>query len=264
MASQGRTYYYCVMGRLRKWCASHRISLLVVTAAIIAIYFWLANKGALPQADVCRKGEYGPPDNCASYDAVSALVGRALVFADEHNGLFIAAFTGTLWFSTHLMWKASTSQLRHSENTAQRQLRAYIGIERVYIENLVVGQIPRGVIDIKNFGQTPAHRYDVFAYLAWYLKPVDESALQIPEARRSTESSLAPGATGHAYPNLGTEWTAELDAGLKGGMLTLYIFGEIHYRDIFDQKRITSFRVYHDVRCNPGLTHHCDTGNWQS
>jgi hypothetical protein len=42
---------------------------------------------------------------------------------------FLALFTFTLWWSTNKLWSVTDKSLRHSEDTAQRQLRAYMSVE---------------------------------------------------------------------------------------------------------------------------------------
>lgn len=86
-------------------------------------------------AEVCSKGEYGPPDQCSSYDIVSALLGRAFVFADEHNGIvaaiagsFVAAFTGILWWTTHKLWIASEKQFGLARDEFNANHRPWLSI----------------------------------------------------------------------------------------------------------------------------------------
>jgi hypothetical protein len=84
----------------------------------------------------------------------------------EHNdkiigalsGIAVAAFTGTLWWSTRKLWRVTNATLDHTEKTTKRQLRAYVMIEKVFLEaepnppnNWAIH------IEIKNFGQTPAY-----------------------------------------------------------------------------------------------------------
>jgi hypothetical protein len=47
------------------------------------------------------------------------------------SGVAVAAFTGTLWWSTRKMWRVTNATLAHAEKTSDRQLRAYVYLEVV-------------------------------------------------------------------------------------------------------------------------------------
>jgi hypothetical protein len=91
--------------------------LLGLLSAVVLAYSALAWTGHTPSAEVCSKGEYGPPDQCASYDIVTAFLRRLFVFLDEHNGLVaafagvvVAFFTGVLWNATVKLWSEARQQ----------------------------------------------------------------------------------------------------------------------------------------------------------
>lgn len=76
---------------------------------------------------------------------------------------------------------AAADQVRVSEETARRQLRAYVGIEKVYVENIVIGMVPSANLNLKNFGQTPAYEYDVFSFCMVGPKSLDEACFDLPD-----------------------------------------------------------------------------------
>lgn len=87
--------------------------------------------------------------------------------------LFIAAFTGTLWWSTRRLWKAGEQQIALAKQTSQAT-QIVLGqtrvIERAYVK---LSHEPPGVrfermdmtihikLRVKNFGRTPAYVTDV-------------------------------------------------------------------------------------------------------
>ena len=54
----------------------------------------------------------------------------------------LAIFTGILGASTVALWLATRRLVREAEDTARRQLRAYVGIENIGIKNVEAGGKP--------------------------------------------------------------------------------------------------------------------------
>src|SRR6476661_11045388 len=121
---------------------------------------------------------------CLSNPAVLPGLGAAVLNCGEwieaHHGaltllatLFIAAFTGTLWWSTRQLWKAGEQQIALAQQTSEAT-QSVLGqtrvIERAYVK---ISHEPPGVrfermdmtihvkLRVKNFGRTPAHVTDV-------------------------------------------------------------------------------------------------------
>jgi hypothetical protein len=85
------------------------------------------------------------------------------VFIDQNDGtitalatFLIALFTLTLWQSTNKLWDGAEKERKLSEDTAKRQLRAYVHVEDVIISLVRTEFYPLIQIIIKNFGATPA------------------------------------------------------------------------------------------------------------
>jgi len=110
-------------------------------------------------------GEYA----CASmHEGVIRLV-RSLWDNASHDNVIalgtvlIAIFTYVLYRSTDKLWEAGERQLKHLENTAQRQLRAYVVAKAYDFDTEKIVGSENGAemvtvkIAIKNTGQTPAH-----------------------------------------------------------------------------------------------------------
>lgn len=170
-------------------------------------------------------------------------------FIDAHNGAInalatfaIALFTLTLWRSSEKMWNATQDALRHAERTAERELRAYVHISggEIKFEPL---NAPTWHLTVKNFGKTPA--YDV---RQWTHMWIEEYPLKVklpaPDADFKTACSILP-------PGGHEEMVCRRDPPIPGEALnligtvkgTVYIYGEIRYRDAFGEDRVTKYRL---------------------
>jgi hypothetical protein len=83
--------------------------------------------------------------------------------------IFIAGFTGTLWWATARLWQASLIHASHadraisvSEYTAKRQLRAYIFTVSGNI-TWDPPRVPHVTIIARNHGLTPAYSVEIYA-----------------------------------------------------------------------------------------------------
>lgn len=137
--------------------------------------------------------------------------------------LFIAFFTGRLWWT--------------GKKTAQRQLRAYVfeqadmeGLEQ--IQGFLVAQVA-----IKNAGLTPAHDVEAWAALV-HLNEVEYCS-------HSFKAQGVPITTGKFVVNPGSLHTvgARISDRSADPNQSLYLYGEIAYRDVFGDRHFTRFRL---------------------
>jgi hypothetical protein len=143
---------------------------LTLIAAGLAAYYALLPLIRPPYVEACSKGANGPPDQCAQYDVVSAVVMRAVALADEHAGavaaiaaLAVIAFAAILLRSTERLWEQSRDTL----------IGASIG-ERAWVTfgashqafNVAAKDVRQlGVAAIwQNFGRTPARHVRLSIY----------------------------------------------------------------------------------------------------
>jgi hypothetical protein len=152
------------------------------------------------------------------------------------SAVITAIFTGTLWWSTRRLWKAGEI---HSE----RQLRAYVMIDAVNVENLTLGGCPEARLTIKNSGQTPAFNLTHWARMGFYTFP-----LTSPVPPRTTEllppRPLAPGATVHVHTGISKELNPATLNALEIKSHAIYVVGEIRYEDAFGVPRETDFCLF--------------------
>jgi len=153
-------------------------------------------------------------------------------------------------------WKAMREQLGQMESagkqtndvieimrdTALRELRAYVCMSEALIE-FRQERAPEVQIHIKNCGKTPA--YDVEMWIGVVLGPYP-GPLTLPpppEGFRKSKSLLAPGEKPHAMVFRHSVMTEQQITILGTSQLTMFVYGDITYRDAFGKQRITRYRL---------------------
>jgi len=159
----------------------------------------------------------------------------------------IALFTAGLFWATWYLYRATKRLVGGAEDTAQRQLRAYVLVEGVHVKNAVSGEGQMlAQVTIKNFGQTPASEIVTvtgFAFGGWPLSR--DLTLTIPESEftkpNRSRSVLGPTQTEHATTLVRAPTSDERQA-LITGQLAIVIYGEIRYLDAFKRQQTTKYR----------------------
>lgn len=186
-------------------------------------------------------------------------------FLDAHNGaisaisaVLIAGFTFTLWRATARLWEISRRELDHSEDTAERQLRAYILVK----EGRLLTEAGIGArLCFKNYGRTPA--YDVTFALSVLLFDGEEARVfQAPELFEG-KSIVGPSA------EIVRKRLAKNGPDLNGISFTLtrmlrreahlFAWGEVTYRDAFNKQRSSRYRLRYERDKSQLIP--CDEGN---
>jgi hypothetical protein len=162
--------------------------------------------------------------------------------------LLIAIFTLTLWRSTDKLWDASKRQLAHSEDTAKRQLRAYVAATITGCDD---PKTEDGIftfhLEIKNTGQTPAHDLKVIFRTAVIDHPFSENFdFTIPDMENASVSALGAGritlSRSPSDPMTPDTWK-QISSENSGKRLCTY--GTITYRDIFNDPQYTNICSVH-------------------
>lgn len=128
-----------------------------------------------------------------------------------------------------------------AQETAQRQLRAYVEIGNMRVKNFRVGEAPLLSFESRNFGQTPAYRFTLFSN--WRLVgDADKERILRAECRLDgSRADLASGATVTQFTELPMLEQAAYDAILNGKR-KFVVFGVASYRDIFGTRRRVLFK----------------------
>ena len=139
-----------------------------------------------------------------------------------------------------------------ARDTAERQLRAYVSVQVERTPDINQKNLMEIHLEIRNHGQTPALDIQYDACFEEMEQGVDNvefdrrlaAGMEITAFRSKT--FLHPGAVRRAivYHVALTEIERDL---IKKGESTraLFIWGEVKYRDVFEGKRNTRFRLYY-------------------
>lgn len=176
----------------------------------------------------------------------------------------LAILTGLLAIATFWLVLVVLCQLRDARETAKRQLRAYLGVEKLAFEcpgirdknyspsnHTTVGLIHKDflVVRVRNFGETPARNVTVFAYFAstdypqrlpdnFFLEN-DTDYISMAEIRSTlARFTLNKDQTDPSKSVLTDISPLKLAASKKK---LIYVYGRIYYRDIYDRPWRTKF-----------------------
>jgi hypothetical protein len=237
-------------GRMRKgWRFVFWLGVIAVGAAIW-MSWWAAWGFWIP---ICR--DASGAEGCLSYDEIGAWASQlgdaawnVAEFANHWAALiaalsavFLAIFTWRLWLSTHRLWGVTNKTLEHTERTTRKELRAYISVEPLGINEYIGHNYLIGHYQIRNVGKLPAR--DVTIYSTIGLDPNGERRDFPVGAPRASPTVLQPGATMEFGSQYGFAIPADqLDANeplkLSG---YLYVWGEVLYTDEFKTAGWTAF-----------------------
>lgn len=177
----------------------------------------------------------------------------------------LVIFTGLLFVATWRLWKATDRLVTGAEATAQRELRAYVSVDPFDIKDDKGINIPNKVaVRILNSGKTPAHKLSQwtgseikeFPLLSELKKPSSDLQIGLSVSVLNPQSERLM-IVEYPVDNMIREM-----AKVENGQTAFYVWGEVHYCDIFDTEHITKFAFYIG---KDGLRYHrlayCATGN---
>jgi hypothetical protein len=128
-----------------------------------------------------------------------------------------------------------------AEDTAKRQLRAYICMDTGEVE-IRAGQ-PIANVHFKNCGQTPA--YDVYGWIGVEVRPHPlQSPLPVRDDIAKPKTTVGPG-VGFGYPGRRKSkmFTPDELSMIGGPRTTFYVYGRVDYRDAFGSYWYTNVRL---------------------
>lgn len=153
-----------------------------------------------------------------------------------------AAFTGGLLVATYYLWSATRDLVRGADKTARHQLRAYVTVPHVTINN---EHQPEGVVEIlvlvaiRNFGQTPATNCSYWLDICSRERPL---SAQLTRPETSKDSGIGVIAPGDTF-TIKTEIPLLADGGeVHSGRHAMYAYGQFHYTDVFNERQTSNFR----------------------
>lgn len=208
---------------------------------------WWALAGYPLERPICPSESSN--DNCTSYNIIFYSTWQIAQFASHWSVLItalatiaIGLFTYTLKKSTDRLWDAGERQLDHLEDTAQRQLRAYVSIDPRTVSNfgtthtIVVGA------DARNHGLTPASNMSHVFLMGPLPNPLPNGfVFPEPYRRIATNNSLFPGSIVPVRYIDDRVLTAAEIAAINGNSQRFHIWGITRYEDAFGRERTTRF-----------------------
>jgi hypothetical protein len=148
--------------------------------------------------------------------------------------VFTGLFTVILALATIALFLATRGLVKEAEDTSERQLRAYVGISNNEVINYTPdGLNPRIVLQVKNFGQTPATNLQYWANASFERHP--------NRPFRPEKIVLWPGDV--FTPTIPMSPSAEDVEALKNERKMLHVYGKIEYTDAFRKQRRTTFHL---------------------
>jgi hypothetical protein len=172
---------------------------------------------------------------------------NARIFANENEGAVVGGFTMLLVFVTGWLVLATTRLWQGAEDTAQRQLRAYVAVYGTHFK--AASERFESHLEIKNTGQTPARNCRIITVSCIMLHPPTEG-FDFTSVNPITEPSVTVLAAGQRTGSLAyfdkTEFTNEeiAEAMKENGWLRIYSYGNVTYDDVFGNSHWTNFCLY--------------------
>jgi hypothetical protein len=185
-----------------------------------------------------------------SESTLQQLAGLSTVIIAVATVVYVV-FTLLLWretkrsaYAAKAAAEAADATVNQMRDTAEKQLRAYVCLDSAVIK-FPQPDIPEAQVHFKNCGQTPA--YDVRGWIhTWFGEyPLKETLPNAPDDLRKGTETIAPGRiliyVAPKKPPLPPPYVAVLGTDT----FTLYVYGEILYKDIFGKERRTQYRLIH-------------------
>ncbi len=165
---------------------------------------------------------------------------------------------------THFAASATEAGVELAKETAEKQMRAYVHVEYTRVSNLFGKS--EFVIQIKNFGHTPAHNLRSWNTVILIHNEVARDYKRLPKQLSANLGELGPSA-GTFIPKRGPDLSNTDEAkAIIANEANIFYFGEIEYEDVFGKTRTTAFRYM--VRSNDGLNlpnmFICSDDNWSN
>ncbi|GGF22773.1 hypothetical protein GCM10011611_31030 [Aliidongia dinghuensis] len=130
--------------------------------------------------------------------------------------------------------------VRTMDDTATRQLRAYVDINSGQILHPLDNTKRRLAVEVKNFGQTPAYHFQV--EMSWVVRefPLTSDLDKAISAENRSIETLGPGRTSFIF--LPIIYNTTVEGEINARRSAIYIRGFITYKDAFGNDRESSFR----------------------
>lgn len=149
---------------------------------------------------------------------------------------WLVIFTAVLCGVTGALWWATRNLVKETKRTAKKELRAYVGVERIRVyEGHSNSNIPgKWAIKIRNFGKTMAKDTEV-----WIVGALGDGKGDFNLGERRSKTVVMPNEAMGFEEDI--KMTDESIGSFKSNTAWMYVWGKITYRDVFDKDRWTIF-----------------------
>lgn len=148
-----------------------------------------------------------------------------------------------LFGATFYLWRATTDLVRGADETARRQLRAYIGVESADLTGFRINQPISGNLNIKNFGSTPGLHCSTRMEVAVIPFAEYENVYIVTDGMKEVTTTIWPSGIKVSRIDMRSTLTPMMMRDLSGGNKIICAIGRIDYIDVFGTKRWTTFKM---------------------
>ena len=254
--------------RCKPWNDRSGLAALAVILTVFCGVFWAADvsvatvKATAPHAyrdgrpETTKENDHEKPKEPfwqrATDDPVAAFT------------LVLTVLTAIMAGSSVFLWRSTERLVTGAEDSAQRQLRAYVNIAGVAARNVTdITKTIQYHIVIENTGRTPAYQVRMV-----YTAELLEYPLSLyPAAEVSgylSETIIGGGRDAETVFDAERPLRQNEVSALASGTKAIYVFGRIDYQDIFERGHWTRFRFMIGGPVLPrsdGPLAACDEGN---
>lgn len=196
-------------------------------------------KSADQQEAPCREGKYGSSaDLCAQWKAADAAADSAWwAWAAGIAGVVsTVGVVAALCIGLHANWIA--------RDTARRQLRAYVGLEKAPAPEVKVGEHPSIELNFRNAGHTPASCVRVTAVFGVDHFPPKHLDGKLDGVKSNSVAEILPGRTFKMpMPSTGLAIDQSTFNAIQNGAAAIYCLGKVEYIDVFGSHHKTEFSL---------------------
>ena len=160
------------------------------------------------------------------------LLCRTLIFArrQTHEIKRQRSYMRLQWVQMIEAGKQTKEIIAQMKETEVRDLRAYVGISEVRL-NLQEWDFPKGMIETKNFGKTPAYNVRQWMGITINSHPLPVALPEHSDSGIASVSVIFPGVKNTNIAGLKKRLPPNTAIGTPE--ITVYVYGKITYEDIF-------------------------------
>ena len=160
--------------------------------------------------------------------------------------IWLALVTTALALFTYKLWSDTRRLVIGAENTAKRQLRAYMSLLQPKIGGVFDESPLRVELFARNTGQTPAYNFGWVSGITMKDMPFDEELRVSMDNPQINDITVGPSTDiGHTAPSPGNIriLTPEERRDIRAGKKAIFIYGEMKYTDTFQQPHTTRYQM---------------------